>query len=75
MKVWVLKPRHTGTKLSLPLVSLVSDPFQWEVFIIPNRAHPIFSKGVVALILSALVALGVRSKTSKFADLSMFGSV
>ena len=41
-------------------------------FIIPNRDHPKFSKGVGNLIFSALVALGVRSKTSKFEDQSMF---
>ena len=48
---------------------------QLEVFVIPNRAHPKFSKGAGDLIFSALASLGVRSKTSKFEDLSMFGSV
>ena len=43
-----------------------------DVFIIPNRARPKFSKGAGDRIFSALVALGVRSKTSKFKDQSMF---
>ena len=45
---------------------------QWEVFIIPIRAHPKVSKGGGDQIFSALVAFGVRSKTSKFEDLIMF---
>ena len=49
--------------------------YKWEIFIVPNRAHPILFKGAGDLIFLALVALGVISKTSKFEDLSMFGSV
>ena len=49
--------------------------YQWDVFIIPNRAHPNCSKGTGDLMFSALVALGVRCNTSMFEDLSMFGLV
>ena len=56
-------------------LDLIAIDDKWDIFIIPNRAHPKFSKGAGNLIFSALVALGVRSKTSKFEDLSMFGSV
>ena len=48
---------------------------QGDRFAIPNRAHPNFTKDAGDLIFSALVALGVRSKTSKFEDLSMFGLI
>ena len=41
---------------------------QWDVFIIPNRACPKFSKIAGGLIISAMVGLGVSGETSKFQD-------
>ena len=52
-----------------------TDVLEWDKFIIPNGAHSNFSEGAGDLIFSALVAIGVRSKTSKFEDQSMFGLI
>ena len=49
------------------------DCSQWEVCTIPNRAQPKFFKGASDLIFSA--SLGIRNKTSKFEDQSMFGLI
>ena len=55
------------------LYKLCQQLVKWDIFIISNRAHPKLSKGAGNLIFSALVALVVRSETSKFEDQSMFG--
>ena len=47
-------------------------PNKRGIFIIPNRVHPKISKDAGDQIFSALIALGVRSITSKFEDQSMF---
>ena len=57
---------HHGHRL-LHVVK-VSASTEWDIFIIPNRAHPKCSKGADDLMFSALIGFGVSSKTSKFEE-------